>query len=70
MPKVQPKEFTGWSRLLANVVRELDGTMLRTLDDARRYVLSLPKSRQQRQAWLSATQAASRRRRSGRNEAD
>jgi hypothetical protein len=42
--------------LLANTVRDQDGTTLRTLDDVRRYILALPESRQHRQSWLSATE--------------
>jgi hypothetical protein len=43
-----------WSSKLARVIRDRHGTSIATRDDARRYILALPKLRQERATWQHA----------------
>ena len=47
--------MTDWSRHLDEPLPLLDGRLLRTLLDAGRYVEALPKSKQERAEWQTAT---------------
>jgi hypothetical protein len=44
-----------WTDRLSHPVRDRDGKVISTREDARRYILALPASRQIRNAWQHAT---------------
>ena len=48
------KPATRWSAPLSRPIALRDGTVLRTLRDARAFVLALPPGDQERQAWQKA----------------